>query len=93
MKGPDDRGGVTADTHTLDTPRTVATRRFPASATSVGQARRFLARPAPGPASDEEADSLVLMVSELATNAVQHAATEFEVAVHVAPDGATSGSR
>ena len=27
------------------------------------------------------------MLSELATNAVQHAATEFEVAVRVAPDG------
>jgi PAS domain S-box-containing protein len=37
--------------------------------------------------SGEEADALVLMVSELATNAVQHAATEFEVAVRVAPDG------
>ena len=29
----------------------------------------------------------MLMLSELATNAVQHAATEFEVGVRVAPDG------
>ena len=52
----------------------------------MGQARRFLLAQLPG-ASDGEADALVLMLSELATNAVQHAATEFEVAVHVAPDG------
>ena len=35
----------------------------------------------------------MLMLSELATNAVQHAATEFEVAVHVAPDGQPRAGR
>jgi len=62
-----------------------ASRRFPAATTSVGQARRFLIEQLPeGP--DDGADALVLMLSELATNAVQHAATEFEVSVHVAAD-------
>jgi len=52
-----------------------ASRRFPAATTSVGQARRFLIEQLPeGP--DDGADALVLMLSELATNAVQHAATE-----------------
>ncbi len=65
---------------------TAAVRRFPATTSSVGQARRFLLAQLPG-ASDGESDALVLMLSELATNAVQHAATEFEVQVQVAPDG------
>ena len=71
---------------TTDTLTTAAARHFPATTSSVGQARRFLIAQLPG-ASDDEADALVLMLSELATNAVQHAATEFEVGVRVAPDG------
>src|SRR5277367_682374 len=69
-----------------DRSTTAAARRFPAATSSVGQARRFVLAQLPG-ASDGEADALVLMLSELATNAVQHAATEFEVGVRVAPDG------
>jgi PAS domain S-box-containing protein len=53
----------------------------------VGQARRFLLGELPHSAArGEDADALVLMLSELATNAVQHAATDFEVSVQVAPD-------
>jgi len=59
-----------------------ASRRFPADAASVGQARRFLLGRLPDGRADG-ADALVLMLSELATNAVCHAATEFEVTVHV----------
>ena len=59
-----------------------ASRRFPADAASVGQARRFLLGRLPEGRADD-ADALVLMLSELATNAVRHAATEFEVTVHV----------
>jgi len=59
-----------------------ASRRFPADATSVGQARRFLLGRLPDGRADG-ADALALMLSELATNAVCHAATEFEVTVHV----------
>src|SRR5580698_9852716 len=81
------RGGEpTAIMGSTDTSTTAATRRFPATTSSVSQARRFLLAQLPG-AGDGEADALVLMLSELATNAVQHAATEFEVGVLVAPDG------
>ena len=52
----------------------------------MGEARRFLLGTLPD-AGDDDADALALMLSELATNAVQHAATEFEVSVRVAPDG------
>ena len=62
---------------------TAASRRFPASAASVGQARRFLLDRLPEGCADD-ADALVLMLSELATNAVRHAATEYEVSVRVA---------
>ena len=79
-------GAPTAIMGTTDTLTTAAAHRFPATTSSVGQARRFLIAQLPG-ASDGEADALVLMLSELATNAVQHAATEFEVEVQVAPDG------
>ena len=74
-----------AETHAVDLAASLATRRFHASALSVGQARRFLLAKLPA-AWGGDADELVLMLSELATNAVQHAATEFEVAVRVSPD-------
>ncbi len=87
MKGPNPpEGEPTATMHTVDPLPVTATRRFPATATSVGQARRFLLGQLPAAARDEDTDELVLMLSELSTNAVQHAATEFEVAVQVAPD-------
>ena len=87
MKGPNPpRGEPTAAMRTVDPLPVSATRRFPATSTSVGQARRFLLGQLPAAARDEDADELVLMLSELSTNAVQHAATEFEVAVHVTPD-------
>lgn len=74
-----------AETHAVDVAAPLATRRFHASARSVGQARRFLLAKLPA-AWGDDADGLVLMLSELATNAVQHAGTEFEVAVRVSPD-------
>jgi anti-sigma regulatory factor (Ser/Thr protein kinase) len=74
-----------AETHAVDLAAPLATRRFHASARSVGQARRFLLAKLPAVWGDD-VDRLVLMVSELATNAVQHAATEFEVAVRVSSD-------
>src|ERR1700761_6559852 len=91
MQGPDSPGGTpTAMTRPVDQSAVAATRRFPATTVSVGQARRFLlallqARGAQG----EDLDALVLMLSELATNAVQHAGTEFEVAVSFSPGGTT----
>ena len=62
-------------------------RRFPATCESVGLARHFLVEHLGG-GSDEDVALVVLMLSELATNAVQHAATEFEVAVTVTPEPA-----
>src|SRR5580704_18961567 len=62
------------------------TRRFPAVTASVGQARRFLIEALP-PHCLVGADGVVLMLSELATNAVQHASTPFDVTLAVAPDG------
>jgi PAS domain S-box-containing protein len=59
---------------------TSARRRYPARTTSVSEARRYLLDQLPGGCADD-ADAAVLMLSELATNAVKHAGTEFEVAV------------
>jgi PAS domain S-box-containing protein len=73
------------DTRDLDEVTPAAARRFPATPSSVGQARRFLLSALPEP-GDDAVDALTLMLSELATNAVRHAATEFVVSVHVAPD-------
>ena len=68
-----------------------ASRRFAAVASSVGGARRFLLsvltdRRESGETA-EGAGAAALMLSELATNAVRHASTDFEVTVDVAPDG------
>ncbi|HVT42069.1 MAG TPA: GAF domain-containing protein, partial [Acidimicrobiales bacterium] len=63
----------------------LANRTFTATSDAVGQARRFLMDQLPDPAG-AGTDALVLMLSELATNAVQHAATEFEVSISHAPD-------
>lgn len=71
-------------------PLGVATRRFPAAPSSVSGARRFLIEQLPA-ASRDLADELILMVSELATNAVQHARTAFEMSVAV--DAITSQVR
>jgi PAS domain S-box-containing protein len=73
------------NTRDLDEVTPATARRFPATPSSVGQARRFLLATLPDP-GDDAADTLALMLSELATNAVRHAATEFEVSVHLAPD-------
>jgi PAS domain S-box-containing protein len=58
------------------------TRQFAPAAASVAEARRFVLEQVPDQDS-QTADELVLMVSELATNAVQHSGTGFEVAVAV----------
>jgi anti-sigma regulatory factor (Ser/Thr protein kinase) len=56
-------------------------RGFPAELRSVGDARRFV-RDAVGDVPDDDRDRLLLIVSELATNALLHASTSFEVCVH-----------
>lgn len=56
----------------------VASARFPAVPAAVPQARRFARRHLGDPAL---LDRAVLLVSELATNAVAHAGTTFEVTI------------
>ena len=69
-------GGATTEGNSVKT----ETRQFPATAGSVARARRFLLQHVPA-GCDDGPDLLALMLSELATNAVQHAATEFEVTI------------
>jgi anti-sigma regulatory factor (Ser/Thr protein kinase) len=65
---------------------TTVARRFPAVCPSVAAARHFLLEQLGG-GCDRDFELLALMLSELATNAVQHAGTEFEVGIWVTPDG------
>lgn len=60
----------------------MSTRRFSCQRESVSAARQF-ARAALGRQSSETLDAVELMVSELATNCVQHAESDFEIAVDV----------
>jgi anti-sigma regulatory factor (Ser/Thr protein kinase) len=55
-------------------------RRFARERESVPKARHFAQRVLSG-LPEEIVSTVALMVSELATNAVQHAATDFEVAI------------
>ncbi len=55
-------------------------RRFPRRADSIGQARRFV-REALGDGPPETVQAAELMVSELATNSVQHARSAFEITI------------
>ena len=49
----------------------------------VGEARRFIREHAP-PLPDDTADALLLLTSELVTNAVLHARTEIELGITIA---------
>jgi PAS domain S-box-containing protein len=66
-------------------PGTTIARRFPADCVSVRGARRFLLEQLRGD-GHEDLDPLALMLSELATNAVQHAGTAFEVGITVSEE-------
>jgi anti-sigma regulatory factor (Ser/Thr protein kinase) len=57
-----------------------STRRFSNSPTSVTQARRYVQAHLDG-APPDVADAVAVMTSELATNSIRHAATDFEVVV------------
>jgi anti-sigma regulatory factor (Ser/Thr protein kinase) len=58
----------------------IAERTFPHAVESVGRARRY-ALDAVGEAPSEIVDSIAVMVSELATNSVRHAASPFTLSV------------
>lgn len=61
--------------------------RFPAQPASVTAARRFVTEIVATAGLAELVDDARLLVSELATNAVMHAHTEFTVTVHLASAG------
>ena len=75
MQRADTAGGTT----------TTVARRFPAATASVREARWFLIEHLRA-GGDEDVEALALMISELATNAVQHADTAFEVVIAVTSD-------
>jgi serine phosphatase RsbU (regulator of sigma subunit)/anti-sigma regulatory factor (Ser/Thr protein kinase) len=60
-------------------PGVIATAGFPAAATSVGAARRFVSRVFAEWGLADVADDAILATSELATNAITYAGTSFEV--------------
>ena len=62
-------------------PAEATSQAFPADLASVAAARRFV-RGALDGIPDDRRDRLTLVVSELATNALLHAATSFEVGLH-----------
>jgi two-component sensor histidine kinase len=61
-----------------------ATRTFPHELTSVTDARKF-ARDALAKLSSDTLDAVELMVSELATNSVKHADSEFTLSIALTP--------
>ena len=58
-------------------------RRFEASPSAIREARAFLQSAVAGRLDPEVESDLVLVMSELASNAVRHAQTPFEVAIEV----------
>lgn len=65
----------------------VAARSFPAEAASVPAARRFVRATLDHAGHEQWLDAALLAASELATNAVLHAHSAFEVSVHVQDEG------
>lgn len=62
-------------------------RRFPARPESAAAARSFVLKAAAGKEGEADSSRLVLLVSELATNAILHAGTPFLVSVNPTDEG------
>ena len=60
------------------------TRRFPNSPSAVTRARHYVEAHLDGAPADV-VDSVMLMTSELATNSIRHAASDFDVAIDRTP--------
>jgi anti-sigma regulatory factor (Ser/Thr protein kinase) len=58
-------------------------RRFDSSPRAVREARQFLAETLGARVADEMGEALALTLSELATNAVLHAETDFDVVIKI----------
>jgi CheY-like chemotaxis protein/anti-sigma regulatory factor (Ser/Thr protein kinase) len=65
----------------------LADKHFPCSLSSVAEARSFVSETLVELDVDLDLDGVKLLVSELATNAVTHACTPFDVSVHQTGDG------
>ncbi len=76
---------ILAARHDGDDVLETARERFPADLRSARTARRFVAGVLDGWGFDELQDGVALLVSELVTNAVVHAHSEVELAVHLRP--------
>jgi anti-sigma regulatory factor (Ser/Thr protein kinase) len=76
---------IRTNRHATDDVLETARQRFPADLRSAGAARRFVAGVLDGWHLDSLQDSAALLVSELVTNAVVHAHSEVELAVHLRP--------
>ena len=72
--------------HDTDDVIVTASERFPADLKSARTARRFVAGVLEEWGCDELQDGAALLVSELVTNAVVHAHSTVELAVHLRPD-------
>jgi CheY-like chemotaxis protein len=72
--------------HDTDDVIETARERFPADLKSVRLARRFVAGVLTSWGFDELQDSAALLVSELVTNAIVHAHSSVELAVHLRPE-------
>jgi len=64
-------------------------RGFEPELVSVPEARRFVMDALDGWGDDDARDAVMLLVSEVVTNAVQHGRTDFEVAVRMQPHEVT----
>jgi anti-sigma regulatory factor (Ser/Thr protein kinase) len=62
---------------------------FEAEAISIPRARHFVGRAIGDWSDDEQRSDVLLLVTELASNAVQHGRTPFDVTVELHPDGVT----
>ena len=76
---------ILESSHQADDVITSVSERFPADLKSARTARRFVAGVLESWGCDELQDSAALLVSELVTNAVVHAHSTVELAVHLRP--------
>lgn len=75
--------------HNPDVDRPSTSGSFEAEAISIPRARHFVGTAIGDWSDDEQRFDVLLLVTELASNAVQHGRTPFDVTVELHPDGVT----